>query len=141
MKVCCFKLQSLYIIVITKQTMIWIHICCLSTCCIFHLCRLLCWGACTLAYKAQRPKMQKLAYWKSALSIRKQNSSHLQDICNAFSTKDLSSSWVRVRATSTPAHLFAKEEDKNFFFNFSGDEVESQGVFVAINITISTFSL
>ena len=40
-----------------------------------------------LAYKAQRLKMQKLAYWKQALSIRKQNSSHLQYICNAISTK------------------------------------------------------
>ena len=40
-----------------------------------------------LAYKAQRLKMQKLAYWKPALSIRKQKSSHLQDICNAISTK------------------------------------------------------
>ena len=39
-----------------------------------------------LAYKAQRLKMQKLAYWKPALSIRKQNS-HLKDICNAISTK------------------------------------------------------
>ena len=40
-----------------------------------------------LAYKAQRLKIQKLAYWKPALSIRKQKSSHLQDICNATSTK------------------------------------------------------
>ena len=40
-----------------------------------------------LAYKARRLKMQKLAYWKTALSIRKQYSSHLQDICNAISTK------------------------------------------------------
>ena len=40
-----------------------------------------------LTYKAQRLKMQKLAYWKPALSITKQNSSHLQDICNAISTK------------------------------------------------------
>ena len=29
-----------------------------------------------LAYKAQRLKMQKLADWKPALSIRKQNSKH-----------------------------------------------------------------
>ena len=40
-----------------------------------------------LAYKAQQLKMQKLADWKTALSIRKQNSSHLQDICNAILTK------------------------------------------------------
>ena len=40
-----------------------------------------------LAYKAQRLNMQKLVYWKPALSIRKKNSSHLQDICNAVSTK------------------------------------------------------
>ena len=40
-----------------------------------------------LAYKAQRLKMQKLAYWKPALSVRKQNTSHLQNICNAISTK------------------------------------------------------
>ena len=40
-----------------------------------------------LAYKAQRLKMQKLAYWKPALSITIQNSSHLQDICNAILTK------------------------------------------------------
>ena len=33
-----------------------------------------------LAYKAQWLKMQKLAYWE-------QNSNHLQDICNAVSTK------------------------------------------------------
>ena len=40
-----------------------------------------------LAYKAQWLKMETLAYWKPTLSIRKQNSSHLQDICNAVSTK------------------------------------------------------
>ena len=85
-KVCCFKLQSLHHR--HYKTTIWIHICCLSACWIFYLCRLSCWGACALAYKAQRPKMRKLAYWKPALSIRKQNSSHLQDIVNAFSTKD-----------------------------------------------------
>ena len=89
-----------------------------------------------MAYKAQRPKMQKLAYWKPALSIRNQNSSHLQDFRNAFSTKD------RVKTESEsgqprPQYIFSlKEEGKNF----SEGEVESQGVFVAMNITISTFS-
>ena len=40
------------------------------------------------ALHTQRPIMQRLTYWKPDLSIRKQNSSHLQDLCNAFSTKD-----------------------------------------------------
>ena len=40
-----------------------------------------------LSYKAQWLKIQKLVYWKPTLNIRKQNSSHLQDICNVVSTK------------------------------------------------------
>ena len=46
-------------------------------------------GACALAYKKHsNQKKQKLAYWKPSLSIRKQNRSHLQDLYNAFLTKD-----------------------------------------------------
>ena len=143
---------------------------------------LLPWEACALAYKAQRLKMQKLAYWKPALSIRKQNSSHLQDFCNAFSTKDCGryctfvppviddSSLKNVTESFTvaltltlggvrkcnsarlcqvseseqgqprPQRIFSQQEEgENVFKNFSGDEVENKGVFVAINITISTF--
>ena len=37
-KVCCFKLQSLHHS--HYKATIWIHICCLSTCWIFDLCRL-----------------------------------------------------------------------------------------------------
>ena len=92
-------------------------------------------------------KTQKLTYWKPAFSISKQNSSHLQDFCNAFLIKD------RVKylnQSQGPAYLFASNLDPGasfcykmkanfFFFNFSGDKIESQGVFVAKNITISTF--
>ena len=45
-----------------------------------------------------------------------------------FRLKKVSSSWVRVRATSTPVHLFATRGRQNFFLNFSGDEVKSWGV-------------
>ena len=102
-------------------------------------------------YKGQWPKMQKLTYWKPAFSIRKQNSSHLQDFCNAFSTKDSvkqlnQSQLVRAQcifllATLIPAHLFATRGRQKKFFNFSGNKVESQGVFVTKNITISPFPL
>ena len=39
-----------------------------------------------------------------------------------------------------PQRIFSQQEEgKNVFKNFSGDEVENKGIFVAINITISTF--
>ena len=37
--------------------------------------------------KRSGKKTQKLALWKPALGIRKQNSSHLQGFCNAFLIK------------------------------------------------------
>ena len=61
-------------------------------CWIFHLCRILRWGAYALACKGQLPKTQKLTYWKPAFSIRKQNSSHLQDSVMLFRLKIVSSS-------------------------------------------------
>ena len=39
-----------------------------------------------------------------------------------------------------PQRIFSQQEEgENVFKNFSGDEVENKGIFVAINITISTF--
>ena len=57
-----------------------------------------------LAYKAQRLKMQKLADWKPALSIRKQNSSHLQDIRNT-----IWSCFLRI-SVSTATIIYAKQD-------------------------------
>ena len=83
-KVCCFKLYSPHHSY--YKTRIWIHISCLSACWIFRLCRLLRWGECALTYSAATENANS-ACWKPALSIREQNSSHLQDFCNAFPTK------------------------------------------------------
>ena len=64
-----------------------------------------------MAYSAAAENA-KSTCWKPALSIREQNSSYIQDFSNAFPTKD------RVKYLS-----------------------QSQGVFIAINMTISTLPL
>ena len=51
--------------------------------------------------KTHQPKTQKSACWKPVLNIREQNSSHLQDYSNAFSTKD------RVKWLSQSQRVFA----------------------------------